>query len=86
MRVRAWKACCAAGVGQQALSPKVCWQVTARLEQVLMRLPCRGLIPEESGPRSALVCSLNMHKATEHGQLHPWTLSVFSEGQPNLAS
>lgn len=36
----AWKACCATEVERQALSPKVSWQVEARLEHVLMRLWC----------------------------------------------
>ena len=73
------------GVGQQALSPMVSRQVKARAEQVLMGLWRKGSVREGLGPHSALLCSLNTHKATALGRLRPWTPSIFSAGQANLA-
>ena len=45
----------------------------------------KGSVREGLGPHSALLCSWNTHKATERGRLRPWTPSVFSVGQANLA-
>ena len=65
------------GVGQQALSPRVSWQVKAGVG-------AGGLVDLQGpGSHSALVCSLNMAKVMGNGQLHPWTL-VFSEGHSDV--